>query len=534
MKPYGFLQEDFHSEVLDFLFELIKRREPQRHLILYNTYDRYNNKILYKKRYDIEIRDLDNYIPDMVNNICEKIFVISYDNIFHFKLLLPYKDQLIFIAHSPKHIESFKNFNIEYFALTPLLSNKFMLPIKNDITQNLVTDTDIVIENKDKIKKDQNTLDHIKRLKDQGLTILMTIGSFFENNKDINLLNDLLKTKRYILIVYTNEASKELMELIQNNMEYVYASLNLPTFDIVSDINLFNIRYLLFVPPKKSKFTESSWSGSIQFAFDNNLHLIMPNDIANIYKINTGIITYNNTNDIISKIESGENSNYKHELQIIRNDIHYRNNIVFDVLMGKSNYHSIGQYKIENTNSNVLFDIDLYKNIFNTLQIHKGSLFGKTIIDIENDSCLFSLILLLLESSCYIKSFTTKLETAKMYKDIFIYNNINEKIKFFNATISNITSNIDSIDNFTLDYLNYDNIGIIHMHKSNIQNVLLGGKNTISKNKPILFVKLDIDPKNTENIDNQDYTLFLKETGYEYTIFDNYIIYNIKQDVDDI
>jgi len=40
----GFLQEDFHSEVLDFLLELCNNVYPDAHLILYNDIDRYNNK----------------------------------------------------------------------------------------------------------------------------------------------------------------------------------------------------------------------------------------------------------------------------------------------------------------------------------------------------------------------------------------------------------------------------------------------------------------------------------------------------------
>ena len=108
LKPIGFLQEDFHSEVLDFLLELITSREPTRQIILYNRHDRYNNKDIYKQKYlNFTVRSLNNYIHDMVNNVCEKIIVVSYDNIFHIDLLEPYKDRLIFIAHSQDHIQLF-------------------------------------------------------------------------------------------------------------------------------------------------------------------------------------------------------------------------------------------------------------------------------------------------------------------------------------------------------------------------------------------------------------------------------------------
>ena len=133
-KPLGFLQEDFHSEVLSFLFELVSTKFPNRKMILYNIQDRYDNKSIYKQMYkNLEIRDLQSFFPDLNKNVCEKTFVISYDNIVHFSLFLQYKNDLIFITHSPKHVEIFKKHDVKYFALTGLLSTDFMLPIKTFI-----------------------------------------------------------------------------------------------------------------------------------------------------------------------------------------------------------------------------------------------------------------------------------------------------------------------------------------------------------------------------------------------------------------
>ena len=97
-KPLGFLQEDFHSEVLSFLFELVSTKFPNRKMILYNIQDRYDNKSIYKQMYkNLEIRDLQSFFPDLNKNVCEKTFVISYDNIVHFSLFLQYKNDLIFL-----------------------------------------------------------------------------------------------------------------------------------------------------------------------------------------------------------------------------------------------------------------------------------------------------------------------------------------------------------------------------------------------------------------------------------------------------
>lgn len=521
MKPIGFLQEDFHSEVLDFLFELVQNKDPDRKIILYNTRDRYNNKELYKKRYNIEVKELIDYIPDMVNRVCEKIFIISYDNIFHFQLLLPYKEDLIIMAHSTKHIESCKMHNVNYFSLTNLLSVKCMLPLKKDVTQNRIIYTDLISSHQERVKRDTNTINYIKNLQQNNFKIIMTLGSFFSNNKDIQLLKDLLITKNYVLMVYTNEQSKELLDLIKEYREYVFASMNLPTLEILKDIEFFDIKYLLFAPPKSSQFYSSSWSGSIQFAFDYNLHLIMPEEIANIYNINNkGILTYNNVNDIILKTKTDECLEYNNELQIVRDKVYNRNSIIFDVLMGEKNYKKVGDYCIEYNEEDSKIKLDLYKHIINSLKLKIPKLQNRDILDINNRSCLFSLIMMILEKNCNVIKFVEDIELAKMYKDIFIYNNLDNRIKIYHSKIGSINAHRNSLDHFRLDHLDYNNVSLIHMNSNDFHEILEGGKNTIKSNKPILFIE------HVNSTDKNDITFeFLEDLGYQKIAFENYTIY---------
>ena len=113
LKPYGFLQEDFHSEVLDYLFELITYREPKRKLVLYNEVDRYQNLDIYKKKYtNLTTLGLDHFVPDLVNKACEKMFIISFDNVFHLHFLLHYKRDLVFMVHSSEHVCKLKKYNL--------------------------------------------------------------------------------------------------------------------------------------------------------------------------------------------------------------------------------------------------------------------------------------------------------------------------------------------------------------------------------------------------------------------------------------
>ena len=174
-KPIGFLQEDFHSEVLSFLLELINFKHPNKKMIIYNHIDRYNNICIYENQYkNLQRRDLQSFLPDLNNNVCEYIFVISYDNVINFLMLLNYTNNLIFIAHSSKHIDTFKKFNVNFFSLTNLLSNRFMLPISK-VKINVDVNNFTITENMETIK--YNNLEKI-----------IMVGSFFENNKDLKLL----------------------------------------------------------------------------------------------------------------------------------------------------------------------------------------------------------------------------------------------------------------------------------------------------------------------------------------------------------
>jgi len=520
LKPFGFLQEDFHSEVLDYLFELITYREPKRKLILYNDIDRYNNLAIYKKKYkNLTIIGLDHYVPDLVNKTCEKIFIISFDNIFHFNLFLHYKEDLVFMAHSSEHASKLQKNNLSYFSLTHMLSNTFTIPFLKQ--KNLIDNfSDLSELNTKNINKNEDNFNKIKRLqKDKNIEVLMTVGVFLKNNKDIDLLKNLLNTGKYILMVYTNEITFELNEIV-SKYDCVFVSLRMPTLQILSDIKIFNIKYLLFIPTKDSNFYNSTWSGSIQFAFDYDLHLVIHEDLANIYKINNrGLVTYNNANDIINKIQNKSVLNYIDDYQNIRDSVFYRNNIIFNIIFNKIKTLSIGDFKIEfSEKTNILYKSSYYNDIINSLAMHQNSLYNKVVLDINTNTCLLNLICMLLEKNCKVISFIKDIDIAKYHKDIFIYNNLNNRIKFFNAEIAEQSSSINDIDLFKIDDLKYNNLCLIHLDSINFDNIIKGAEKTISYNKPIIFVRC----YNNYNKDyNKTYTTFLQNLGYKMKTFDS-------------
>lgn len=540
LKPIGFLQEDFHSEVLGFLLELMSHQFPERELILYNNIDRYNNKGKYTKRYNnLTVQDLTTFIPDMTSNTCEKIFVVSYDNIFHLSLLLPYKDRLIFIAHSPKHIKSYQDHNISYFSLTSLLSTSFMLPLTKDVSY-------LSIEYAEP-SDDVNNKESMKNIKDRGLEVLMIVGSFFKNNKDLEVLKTILQTRRYIIIICSTELTQDLQDFVKEYEELVYVALNLSTDDLIYTINFFNVKYLLFIPPKDSKFYTSSWSGSLQFAFDCNLRLILPSIIAQMYDIkNPAIICYNTAQNIISALDSGDVLKYfvNEEYQKIRNRVFDRNNIVLQYILQQKPYSNLGHYKI-NWTENVNQQVYIYQNLIdnsikyikddkddntNEIILHNKSRYieNKTVLQIGIDDTIFSLSLLLLDRTSKVIHFVQDLQRAKYFKELFIYNNLDKRITFYYAVLGlqNKTSHDNSPETFCLDTLKYtDPIGIIHIRDDLFSDFLLGAKDTIQKFKPLIFVQNN--DKNTQTIREKSYKNdeILLSNGYNIRFVGGYTIY---------
>ena len=536
LKPLGFLQEDFHSEVLSFLFELVSTKFPGRQMILYNNHDRYNNKSIYKQKYtNLEVRDLQYFFPDMNNNICETTFVVSYDNIVHFSMLLPYKQDLMFIAHSPKHVDTFQKHNVRYFALTGLLSTNFMLPITNKI------DT---LPLQPKLNADIANIEVMQTIRDRNMTVLLIVGSFFENNKDISLLKTLIDTKKYILVVCTTELTNELKDFVEDNQDYVYVSLNLSTQDLRFTVTYFNIKYLLFTPPKNSKFYTSSWSGSIQFAFDNDLHIVIPEILSNIYNINnSGIITYNSVDDILHGIERGSCLNLIKEYQTIRDKIFCRNKIVFDILLNDIQISNVGHFKIDyhEQQTNIDKKVNIYQKIIDASLTPEDVKHIKdtTIITVDPDDCIFMLTSILLQRDCNIETFIKDLDTAKYYKNIFTFNNATKRIKFFHGLLSSRNSNNQIPEIFTLDHLKYKNkISIIYTNSDLIEDVIIGGKNTIQKYKPLIFVKNksntnDNTKDNTNDNTKDNYKVQQLLRNYSVTTIDNFLIYKPNDQLND-
>ena len=236
----AFIQEDFHSEVLDFLFELINEIDKDIKMILYNTIDRYDNKKLYLEKYtNLEVRNLKNFIPDLISDVFDKVIIASYDNIFHLELLQNYKEKFIYIAHSEKHVRSFNLLEMSYFSLTPLLDKeKYMLPIVNKTSGPKLAKT---------ISYDiYNNIRYLQSVaQNDNLEIIITVGYFFQHNKDLPLINKLLDSKKILLLVFSPEMSNELSYYVKKYPKNVFYGNSIPTELIKHYITFLKIKQFL-------------------------------------------------------------------------------------------------------------------------------------------------------------------------------------------------------------------------------------------------------------------------------------------------
>jgi len=532
-KPIGFLQENFHSEVLDFLFELFSHLNNNQQLILYNDVDKYDNKSNYLKKYkNLSVKSLDYFLPDLTNKHCEKIIVVSYDNIIHLNLLSMYKNDLLFISHSKKHVDELENLGLNYFALTPLLSKIHMLPIVKNI-YNTTKNPDFNILNVD-------ILNDIKSKKSK-FEIISMVGYFLKNNKNIELVRQLMMSNNVILILFIPEVTIEVKTLINEFPDKIFAAVNLPSEQIQYNIEFLDIKYILFSPSKDSVHYKESWSGSIAFGFNNNLCLIVPESLANMYNINNNaLITYTDNDpiidskNIIEKLKNNNQKDYISELQKTRNQIFDQNCLMINRLINtKYNYTTFhyGEIILEPYDfdfKNTIFD---FKNtildckfFINFVKENNIDIKDTIIIDTNSNFGNFGLKILDSYEKCTVYNFEKNIERAKLQKQSFIINGHLDRFKIYNNHIGDTLSSDVNIDGITLDMFTIDSfsfnkkISIIKID-SNLQNTILNGSlNTINKYKPIIIIT-DIKGELLSNS-------MLLNMGYNYLYNNNCIIYH--------
>lgn len=556
----GFLAENFHTEVLEYLFELHKNDT----IILYNNCDRYDNINIYKKIYqNINVKKLNEFIYDLTNEFFTKAYVISFDNIIVPELLTKYTNRLIYIAHSVGHVQLFAKLRLQFLSLTPLLRVKnlvnFTLPICGGNTKTI------------KGKHDS----------------LCLIGLFKEDNKNIELIENLLKNGINLTLFTMLET--ELVKAYNTKYENFKVHIGKTTEETLQIIKTDEIGFLLFAPNHQSDYTKNKWSGCIAFAYNNGIPLVVSNEIKNIYQLE-GVVSYD-SNDAIELIQNC-NSYYEREeeerakARAFQDKVYTRNSILVSVI-----FNNISEKNVVCTMSehggifvlnNDIIGGKLLKGDYHEKNLIKkvNELLDQTketvIVDVGSNIGTTVLGFLDTNPKCKVISFEAQSYLAKLQKKTMILNNILHKVKIYNNAIGhkcleNITLSdkfclMDSLQstNAPIDYTDsklrnfgglslgeggekIDMLSIDSLHLPQVdvikadvegaeQLVIYGARKTIEKYKPIIVYEKNwksITPEMEKTLGLSDtfkffnIEEFLVSVGYDQSklgiIDDNYI-----------
>jgi len=484
-KTIGFVQESYHTEVLDFLFELF---QTQYDLVWYNSTDVYDNKSTYIEKFgkSLVIKPLSDIIQDTLDEIHVKMIFVTYDNLFNIEVIRNFKN-VLFIAHSNEHVKYFDEFNIEYIPLTPLLCKTkckdYLIPF--------IQKTELMTT-KPKYIEDDKIEEIINKMEQDKLIPLSIVGSFKWNNKNIPFIKLLLECKRFVMFIFTSEFDNNILDEL-TSYGNVCICRNMKTTDIQYYINKFKITSMLFAPPMNSCFYNSQWSGSLAFAINTNMRLIVPDKIAEIYNwTNTNaIITYKtnteepilNLNDLIPKLKE---MNYLDDIQKMRNIASYNNNSILrrmelikdNVVCVSSEYGDIFVMNNDIIGQEIINGEYHEPETIELLKLYIPEDKETTVLDIGSNIGSISLGLLSINKKCTIQSFEPQLFLAKMQKDTMKKNNYQERIKIYNNAVGHkYIENVSLVSKFTkIDSVDIEcaNIKYDDTHVRNYGGVSLG------------------------------------------------------------
>jgi hypothetical protein len=324
----GFLLNDYHTELLEFLFELTYKKY---NLILYIESDGYNNLELLKRKYKFTEKSLLNYLnDDYKNNVCFKYIALSHLDIIT-KMCSDYS-KFIFLVHNSEQMSYLNNklTNFEYFIVSNQLKGDCMIPLNNNSTIKL--------------------FDNYNNIKDIHI---IKVGWF--TNYDEGIYDKILSLKNVKLTVFTRDSSPNLIKLISkyNNVYVEYAK---STKYIHKFILKNNVKFVLHIPN-----SIGIWSGSISIALNNNLILLTNNEVISNYNIPSEYCLSYESN-LEKNLYNKYNIDNRDEgiLQKYRNQITYHNSCILDKKL-KSNFI---RFNLNINNKIIEFNGDAYQDMF--------------------------------------------------------------------------------------------------------------------------------------------------------------------------
>lgn len=262
LKTIGFVVNQYHTELLDYLIEIYIYLGCK--VIIYNIEDNYNNLPFLFVKYSPNI--LIKNINDFINDICFKYIILTDLEYIYDKFKdTYYNDSIIYVPHIPKQLELIKeNPQNNYFGISKCISNECAFPVVN-IKNNYINF--------------QDTINVIK------------IGWV---NTSLETYKTLLQSKKIKLHIFTGQPTDHIISLLEEYGDYVDVFYQKKSEFIYSYINNYKIKFVLYC-----QNNTDLWSGSISFALDNNLILLTTQNVIDCYKIpNDYCISYENENYI--------------------------------------------------------------------------------------------------------------------------------------------------------------------------------------------------------------------------------------------
>lgn len=306
-RPLGIIVNEYHTEYLDFFFELLSRDFD---LHVYIREDAYGivGRLHYK--YAFVKHDIVDFVYDM--DPCIKYIVLSYSDMIY-QVIEQCNldiDQFVFITHNAVELRSYRNRMVtdNHFVLSRSIEGPRIMPIRNGIED--LTTTRI----------------------NASAYMVVKLGWVSE---DIDQYRALLNVPGVVLVVFTRGNTKTLTQLTKEYSNRIVVCIEKTTREIKQFIQKYNIAFV-FNPKDSSLFT-----GSISFALDHNMILITQQEVIDYYNIPPSYaIAYDSPNftPLDMYINYIHESN-KTELQTYKNKISIENkktllNILCNVQVG--------------------------------------------------------------------------------------------------------------------------------------------------------------------------------------------------------
>jgi hypothetical protein len=264
---------------------------------------------------------------------------------------------------------------------------------------------------------------------------------------------------------------------------------------------------MLFAPSEESAFWKTQWSGSLCYALSRNMNIVMPYDIAKVYRLEKTMTTYKDDKDI-NEIFSVPLKHNKEEIMKWRHSNYTRNDTVMRLVLN---------------NENVVDD-----NIFEYIY-EDGRTIKNDVLYINSGKGYDISWLLKKYETCNVKSCEEVLEIAKTQKEKMVIYDFVDRINIYNNRIGlNVRGGDIRIDD--LDLKTTETVIIKNEDLQRQMEILKSGLSFIrNKNPDIIMINDDEDFIKKENIDMIRNSLLL---NYEYIVkkvirgsMENYVVY---------